>query len=260
MAIHIHPASPISSKKRDRPASAAADSVCQHEEYERALAFLQEFHARRMPTTLLPASLDAILESDGSGGLSLEDALVSDFSLTLSVSSSPAGSPASSAENLHSAGNGGPIDGPIPSFPSLKGLRRSPSRHRRPSVVGGGLRRRASSNWSVGSSKANRMSRMRRASASGCLSDLSGSSCSSLSSLGEENSGINANVSFDSGAIRRPAPSPLRPKQGAFPSKEDFCLGYSLSADLDDEDDRDDVSMPLTKRRRASGEDEELFF
>ncbi|KAL7548470.1 hypothetical protein ACHAWF_011751 [Thalassiosira exigua] len=307
MAIQTLPASPISSKKRDRldmttgsgssgPASDAADACNPlHDEYERAVAFLQKFHARTMPTTLLPANLE-FLESDGcgSGGLSLEDALVSDFSLTLSVSSSSAGSPASSAEDLRaSSDEGGLVDGPLPSFPDLKakthqrsahqfqgvqvvaddppvaGLRRSPSRHRRPSVLGGGgLGRRASSSASLSTT---RTSRMRRAFASGCLSDLgSGSSSSSLSSLaGEENS--RANESFDSGSLRSPALSPLRrsppsglSKRSVFPSrpslsasaKEDFCLGYSLST----EEDRDDVSLPVTKRRRASGEDDELFF
>jgi len=86
----------INTKKRDRltmaptlssdfePVKRAADD---EEEYERAVAFLRDFHSRRVAATatcLHSTALDAILEADR-----LDEVLSSEFSLALSVGRRP---------------------------------------------------------------------------------------------------------------------------------------------------------------------------
>ena len=72
------------SKKRDRSPSPSKQttmpSSCQEDEYERAVAFLQEFHGRRVAALhTIDRSLDAITEEF--------DDLADDFSLALNVDS-----------------------------------------------------------------------------------------------------------------------------------------------------------------------------
>eukprot|EP00578_Thalassiosira_sp_NH16_P011623 CAMPEP_0181122802 /NCGR_PEP_ID=MMETSP1071-20121207/25520_1 /TAXON_ID=35127 /ORGANISM="Thalassiosira sp., Strain NH16" /LENGTH=232 /DNA_ID=CAMNT_0023207821 /DNA_START=268 /DNA_END=966 /DNA_ORIENTATION=+ len=67
--------------------SAKKKSSCEKEEYERAVAFLREFHSRRV------AALDSIHGSAASTGLDAiieaEDMLANDFELALSVTKPP---------------------------------------------------------------------------------------------------------------------------------------------------------------------------
>lgn len=51
------------------------------DEYERAVAFLQEFHSRRVATLISPSSLDSTLDA-----ISEDDDLAEDFALALTVS------------------------------------------------------------------------------------------------------------------------------------------------------------------------------
>jgi len=87
----------IHTMKRARPtkSTSSSSSASDQDEYERAVAFLREFHSRRVATTLHSTSLDAILEAEH-----FDEMLASEFSIALSVGCSSS----SSSENLNKSG------------------------------------------------------------------------------------------------------------------------------------------------------------
>jgi len=233
MAIHTKKRDRVAvalAAKRDRvaaveskgqgSASAALSAVVpddrrQEEEYERAVAFLREFHSRRTANHLHSTSLDAILETDR-----FEDVLASDFALALSVgggSSSRSRDPEPAANDpaVDEAGRDSPFLKVVADVPPPGG-RGADGRSSEP-----GLRRTKRSSSGSGPSK------MKRASTSKCLLDLDDKSPTSSSP-----SGLFASCN-------------LRTPSGSYPPGQlepDFYFGY---------DCEQEGCLRVTKRHRG---------
>mmetsp|Transcript_14264 Transcript_14264/g.25064 ORF Transcript_14264/g.25064 Transcript_14264/m.25064 type:complete len:241 (-) Transcript_14264:130-852(-) len=232
MAIHT--------KKRDRvitmtptittsttstTSSTLACSSClsDQEEYERAVAFLREFHSQRVST-----SLDAILEADH-----IDEMLASDFSLALSV-----GQQHQQSDDLLSSGS---VSGSnnktimmkrnkesflevLADVPPLNDYATANNDHQR-------QQRRTTSR--LRRNPISSLSRMKKTTRSKCLLDLDDSSNSSSSDL--------SSPSFSAGCgggglLRTVSPTP----ESSALLGTDYYFGY------------DDESLPMTKRHRSS--------
>lgn len=249
------------SKKRDRLAMTAS-SAEDHEEYERAVAFLREFHSRAAATHLHSMPLDAILEADGA--TSFDEMLASDFALALSVGT------VASNNNGCSNSSSKPLTMKRSSKSSSSFVLPHPDEtNKRPR---GGMRRTTSSSVGTG------LSRMKKITTSKCLSDLAnnngGCGCgigsNSTSDLGSSANGDDAvpssvpsRNSFGSGSffeLRRDKQQ-QHPRSGLFssgiypPSKDpatvaaamdnDYYLGYD-----NNNDNYEMMMIPMTKRHR----------
>mmetsp|Transcript_14263 Transcript_14263/g.25061 ORF Transcript_14263/g.25061 Transcript_14263/m.25061 type:complete len:247 (-) Transcript_14263:130-870(-) len=238
MAIHT--------KKRDRvnmtmtpsanstitsTTSSSSASSTDQEEYERAVAFLREFHSRRVvaqATFLHSTSLDDILEADHFDGM-----LASDFSLALSV-----GQQHQQSDDLLSSGS---VSGSnnktimmkrnkesflevLADVPPLNDYATANNDHQR-------QQRRTTSR--LRRNPISSLSRMKKTTRSKCLLDLDDSSNSSSSDL--------SSPSFSAGCgggglLRTVSPTP----ESSALLGTDYYFGY------------DDESLPMTKRHRSS--------
>mmetsp|Transcript_16512 Transcript_16512/g.34750 ORF Transcript_16512/g.34750 Transcript_16512/m.34750 type:complete len:181 (-) Transcript_16512:135-677(-) len=141
MAIHT--------MKRARPTKStfSSASASDQDEYEHAVAFLREFHSRRVANTLHSTSLDAILEAEH-----FDEMLASEFSIALSVGCRAS----SSSENLNKSGDRDRNNKPII---KKNGTYRNSHRRRR--------------------NHPSSLKRMKKTTTSKCLMDLDASSSSS---------------------------------------------------------------------------------
>eukprot|EP00579_Thalassiosira_antarctica_P031188 CAMPEP_0202032208 /NCGR_PEP_ID=MMETSP0905-20130828/65413_1 /ASSEMBLY_ACC=CAM_ASM_000554 /TAXON_ID=420261 /ORGANISM="Thalassiosira antarctica, Strain CCMP982" /LENGTH=273 /DNA_ID=CAMNT_0048596065 /DNA_START=86 /DNA_END=908 /DNA_ORIENTATION=- len=265
MAIHT--------KKRDRvitmtptittsttstTSSTLACSSClsDQEEYERAVAFLREFHSQRVSTSLdaiLEADhIDEMLASDFSLALSvgqhdffdaileadhIDEMLASDFSLALSV-----GQQHQQSDDLLSSGS---VSGSnnktimmkrnkesflevLADVPPLNDYATANNDHQR-------QQRRTTSR--LRRNPISSLSRMKKAATSQCLLDLDDSTSSSSSDHKKECSTL-ASAATSSGGLRRSSSSLFPECASALDT--DYYFGY------------DDESLPMTKRHRSS--------
>jgi len=237
MAIHT--------KKRDRvitmtptittsttstTSSTLACSSClsDQEEYERAVAFLREFHSQRVST-----SLDAILEADH-----IDEMLASDFSLALSV-----GQQHQQSDDLLSSGS---VSGSnnktimmkrnkesflevLADVPPLNDYATANNDHQR-------QQRRTTSR--LRRNPISSLSRMKKAATSQCLLDLDDSTSSSSSDHKKECSTL-ASAATSSGGLRRSSSSLFPECASALDT--DYYFGYD-----------EEISLPMTKRHRSS--------
>eukprot|EP00579_Thalassiosira_antarctica_P031576 CAMPEP_0202030208 /NCGR_PEP_ID=MMETSP0905-20130828/64381_1 /ASSEMBLY_ACC=CAM_ASM_000554 /TAXON_ID=420261 /ORGANISM="Thalassiosira antarctica, Strain CCMP982" /LENGTH=219 /DNA_ID=CAMNT_0048594001 /DNA_START=326 /DNA_END=982 /DNA_ORIENTATION=- len=215
----------IHSKKRDRvntmnpssnstttTSSARSTSPDQEEEYERAVAFLREFHSRRVvaqATFLHSTSLDDIVEADH-----FDEMLASDFSLALSVGQQQRRS--SSSDDLSSSG-------------SDSGESNNDQQQQHQCTFS--------------------RSRMKKTTKSKCLLDLHDSISSSDL---EECSSLSSTTTASSGGLQQSSPNLFAACGGGgllrtvSPTPEpsidtDYYFGYD-----------DEISLPMTKRHRSS--------
>mmetsp|Transcript_6906 Transcript_6906/g.12096 ORF Transcript_6906/g.12096 Transcript_6906/m.12096 type:complete len:250 (+) Transcript_6906:47-796(+) len=238
----------IHSKKRDRvntmnpssnstttTSSARSTSPDQEEEYERAVAFLREFHSRRVvaqATFLHSTSLDDIVEADH-----FDEMLASDFSLALSV-----GQQHQQSDDLLSSGS---VSGSnnktimmkrnkesflevLADVPPLNDYATANNDHQR-------QQRRTTSR--LRRNPISSLSRMKKAATSQCLLDLDDSTSSSSSDHKKECSTL-ASAATSSGGLRRSSSSLFPECASALDT--DYYFGY------------DDESLPMTKRHRSS--------
>jgi len=241
---------PSSNSTTTSSSSASCYSSSDQEEYERAVAFLREFHSRRVvaqATFLHSTSIDAILEADH-----FDEMLASDFSLALSVGQHRS---SSSGDLLNGSGSVSDSNNKsmmmkrneesflqvIVDAPPLNGYATTANdghqqQHQRRTTSR--LRRNPSS-----------LSRMKKTTASKCLLDLDDSTSSSLSDLKECPSSASTTAS---GGLQRSSPSLFAECGGGLlrtvsPTPESSTLDTDYFFGYDD-----DESLPMAKRHRSS--------